>query len=242
MQASVIVLTLLLCSAHIMTHRFRAFSDIPIFIKEHCDLSPRNSNPENPYHMINANREINPISPQCHGFETPAHLLGGEYSGSPSESSTSSGSGSLNPHYCGLGPGFPFTSQHSAKVCLRAALIISHMFQSLPYPLPFRHSNQAGPGSQLEPYPDPAMLDPRTQLPRTMPSFACCAMQSSYALLMLFYKTRVAKQGPSDAERDNENPSSTERLVDELRHGLERIIGAVTNYSRAFEALDGMRG
>jgi hypothetical protein len=192
--------------------------------------------------MVNASRDINPISCQCHGFETSAHLLSGEFTGSPSDSSTSSGSASLNAHYCGPGSGFPFSSQHSAKVCLRAALIISHMFQSLPYPLPFRPDGRGGPGTQLEPYSDPAMLDPRTQLPRTMPSFACCAMQSSYALLMLFYKTRVAKNGPPDAERDNEHPSSTERLVDELRHGLDRIIGAVANYSRAFEALDGMRG
>lgn len=59
-------------------------------------------------------------------------------------------------------------------------------------------------------------------------------------MLMLFYKTRVAKQLSPDS--DTGNNSSSERLVEELRNGLERVIGAVRNYSRAFEALDGMRG
>jgi hypothetical protein len=229
-------------SAHIKTHRFRAFSDIPIFIKRHCDLSSANSTIEDPYHPINTGRETNSLSCQCHSFDTSGHLLGGEFTGSPSASSISSHSGPGNPHFCWLGSGFPFSSQHSAKVCLRAALIISHMFQSLPYPFPFRNSDRGGSGPRVEPFADPAMLDPQTQLPRTMPSFACCAMQSSYALLMLFYKTRVGKNGPMELEHDSENSSSTERLIDELRHGLDRIILAVSNYSRAFEALDGMRG
>jgi hypothetical protein len=93
----------------------------------------------------------------------------------------------------------------------------------------------------MDPFTDPSMLDPHIQLPRTMPSFACCAMQSSYALLMLFYKMRVGKPMPLDADRDD-GVFSSERLLDELRLGLERLIGAVRNYSRAFEALDGMRG
>lgn len=166
-----------------------------------------------------------------------------EYAPSPSDSSSSSGSVSLGSQYSFLETGFPFTSQHSAKVCLRAALIIARMFQSLPFPRPLysaeKQNGSAVPSASQE-YVDPASLDPRTQLPRTMPSFACCAMQSSYAMLMLFYKTRVAKQLSPDSEGGNN--SSSERLVEELRSGLERIIGAMKNYSRAFEALDGMRG
>lgn len=58
---------------------------------------------------------------------------------------------------------------------------------------------------------------------------------------MIFYKARVAKQLPPDSESEL-SPDSTDQLVEELRQGLERIIAAVSNYSLAFEALDGMRG
>ncbi|KAH8705086.1 hypothetical protein BGW36DRAFT_285569 [Talaromyces proteolyticus] len=231
-----------LASAQIKTHRFQAFSDIPIFIKKHYDLATANSSIDDPYQLVNNGRDVNPLACQCHSFENhPNHVLGTAYTGSPSESSTSAASDSLHPHYCWLGPGFPFTSQHSAKVCLTAGLMISHVFQSLPYPLQFRHSDHGIPVPRLDPYADPALLDPRTQLPRTMPSFASCAMQCSYALLMIFYKTRVSKDGSSGLEYDHDGHPSAERLADELRHGLERIVGAVSNYSRAFEALDGMR-
>lgn len=60
-------------------------------------------------------------------------------------------------------------------------------------------------------------------------------------MFMIFYKAHVAKQlspGPENALASD----STDRLVEELRQGLQRIIGAVSNYSLAFEALDGMRG
>lgn len=66
-------------------------------------------------------------------------------------------------------------------------------------------------------------------------------MQSSYALFMIFYKARVAKQLPPDSESGTSR-DSTAQLVEQLRQGLERIIAAVSNYSIAFEALDGMRG
>ena len=66
-------------------------------------------------------------------------------------------------------------------------------------------------------------------------------MQSSYAMFMIFYKARVAKQFSPDSENELAS-DSTDRLVEELRQGLQRIIGALSNYSVAFEALDGMRG
>lgn len=34
----------------------------------------------------------------------------------------------------------------------------------------------------------------------------------------------------------------TDTLMEQLRQGLQRIIATVSNYSLAFEALDGMRG
>lgn len=60
-------------------------------------------------------------------------------------------------------------------------------------------------------------------------------------MFMIFYKARVAKQLSPESERDLAT-DSTDRLIEELRQGLEKIIVAVSNYSTAFEALDGMRG
>lgn len=60
-------------------------------------------------------------------------------------------------------------------------------------------------------------------------------------MFMIFYKARVATQLTPEAENELA-PDSTEQLVGALRRGLERIIAAVSNYSLAFEALDGMRG
>jgi hypothetical protein len=60
-------------------------------------------------------------------------------------------------------------------------------------------------------------------------------------MFMIFYKTRVANQVSPDRESEITS-DSTDRLIEELRQGLQRIIRAVSNYSLAFEALDGMRG
>jgi hypothetical protein len=66
-------------------------------------------------------------------------------------------------------------------------------------------------------------------------------MQSSYAMFMIFYKARVAKQLSLDADNE-QSGDSTGQLIEELRQGLQRIVAAVSNYSLAFEAMDGMRG
>lgn len=53
----------------------------------------------------------------------------------------------------------------------------------------------------------------------------------------------MAKQlAPDSPGNEQGGGDSTGQLIEELRQGLERIIGAVSNYSIAFEALDGMRG
>jgi hypothetical protein len=61
-------------------------------------------------------------------------------------------------------------------------------------------------------------------------------------MFMIYYKARVAKQLAPDSPHNEHGGDSTGQLIEELRQGLERIIGAVSNYSLAFEALDGMRG
>lgn len=77
------------------------------------------------------------------------------------------------------------------------------------------------------------------KVPRMMPVFACCAMQSSYAMIMLCYKTRaMGFVGAVDDGR--ESPAS--KLLSQLQDGLGLILDALRNYSLAYEALGGMRG
>ncbi|KAL2829970.1 hypothetical protein BDW59DRAFT_28955 [Aspergillus cavernicola] len=219
-----------LSSAQIKVHRFRAFSDIPIFLKKHCDLTAANSTNPNPASTTKISESPDEISSIgcCSGLEQLQQSSSSEYAPS-STSSTSSEFQSLS-QYSFISE-FPYTSQHSARVCLRASLLISRMFQSLPIPQPL--SDSGNPPQVLQ-------LLPQNQFPRTMPSFACCLMQGSYALLMIFWKASVENNIlPEFGTGQPSYPS--DGLMEELRQGLERIISAVSNYAIAFEALDGMR-
>ena len=68
-----------------------------------------------------------------------------------------------------------------------------------------------------------------------MPAFACCAMQSSYALLMLCRKSHEWNRTAAIGTDYHDG-------LEELYAGLQRVLGALQNYSLAFEGLDGMRG
>lgn len=111
---------------------------------------------------------------------------------------------------------FPFSSHDSSRICLKSALSIAEAFQRLP--LPQAHAGLGAEELQL--------------LPRTMPSFACCAMQSAYALLMVYHRTWVVGQRSELAST----------LLSRCESGLKEILGALASYSIAFEALRGMRG
>jgi hypothetical protein len=74
-------------------------------------------------------------------------------------------------------------------------------------------------------------------------------MQGSYALLMIFYQANLVKS--AQAEPGNSSSTSTsssqdgyslDSFTEELRQGLERLIGAASNYAISYEALTGMRG
>ncbi|RAH40386.1 uncharacterized protein BO95DRAFT_468826 [Aspergillus brunneoviolaceus CBS 621.78] len=226
-----------LSSAQIKIHRFRAFSDIPIFIKKHCDLTAATTTTTNsiPIETIESpatQDSITRVGCACSSLDMFPQSSS-DYTPS-SASSTSSDFSSLPPQYSFTNE-FPYSSQHSAKICLRASLLISQMFHCLPIPQPLLSGDHqpSPPGLQ--------QLLP-SQLPRTMPSFACCLMQGSYAMLMIFYKARVEKQmTPPDYGGGGGGSSPSDRLIEEIRQGLERIIAAATNYAIAFEALDGMR-
>jgi hypothetical protein len=82
---------------------------------------------------------------------------------------------------------FPFSNQISSNLCLKSALAIASAFEALPFPAVSSESGFSGVGGNFT-------------APRTMPSFACCAMQSAYTLLMIYHRTWVQLQ------QQQENP------------------------------------
>ena len=84
-----------------------------------------------------------------------------------------------------------------------------------------------------------------------MPTFACCAMQSGYALLMLCFKARAfhkynamdgSSSTPSAGTGTGTGNSSLTGFLNELQQSLRLVVKCLANYSIAFEALQGMRG
>ena len=193
-------------------HRYQAFRDMPIFTQKHCDLERA----QNPPTGLGA-------TCSCSGLLAQSVVPELDLSRA-SSSSSSSGRSDCLPQP------FEMTDMtgalQPARVCMKAALNISFAFEALPYPNPTQTRNTSGPtflsASSL------------TFAPRTMPAFACCAMQSSYALLML---CRKSQEWNSSAIIDSTYYSA----IEELHSGLQRVINALQNYSLAFEALDGMR-
>lgn len=72
-----------------------------------------------------------------------------------------------------------------------------------------------------------------------IPVFACCAMQSSYAMIMLSYKTRAMG---FIGMLDDGTESPAKKLLGQLGDGLQMVLDALKNYSVAYEALGGQRG
>lgn len=196
-------------SARIKLHRYRAFRNVPIFTRRHCDLE----------------RVTETATTQlacCSSMQQSPQSASDSIARSLSPSSSSFNTGLLTPEEVPCRDDL-----FSARMCMRAALSLSRAFDALPYP------NPTGTDSTSL----PTFLSSRscTPAPRTMPAFACCSMQGSYALLMLCRKSQ---------ERNKNAPSDPASLLglEELRVALQRILGALQNYSLAYEALGGMRG
>lgn len=109
-----------------------------------------------------------------------------------------------------------FDNITSAKICLQSALAISRAFEAMPHPTGNLFLQEQN--SSFVP-------------PRTMPSFACCAMQASYVLLMICLKNRGLEIWDSRAPN-----------LECLFSGIDRILDALGDYSRVFEAVQGMSG
>jgi hypothetical protein len=63
-------------------------------------------------------------------------------------------------------------------------------------------------------------------------------MQSSYALIMLSYKTKAMASRTANSRTELQ----TSKLLSQLKSGLSMVLEALGNYSLANEALGGMRG
>ncbi|CAG8981037.1 hypothetical protein HYALB_00008191 [Hymenoscyphus albidus] len=212
-------------SARIKLHRYCAFLDIPIFTKKHCDLPPTPSSlPSKPI----------TVTPNCSCSSSFSQTLSPLSLNTPSSSSPQTIS-SPPSH-----PLLPFPPNYSAKLCLKSALNIARSFQSLPYPQAIRPND-----------PISFFLPPGEKLPRTIPVFACCAMQASYAMIMLCFKTQamgfVPEGGCGDAGREGMGSAcaggngAVGRLLAQLEEGIGLVLEALGNYGRAYEGLGGMR-
>ncbi|KAL3419527.1 C6 zinc finger domain-containing protein [Phlyctema vagabunda] len=204
-------------SARIKLHRFCAFSNIPVFSKKHCDLEASEDG-------VSAHKvtQVCPCSGKFH--QTVQAVIDMTINTPPSAYTTAMSSPTAKID-CGL---LPFSSHFSAKVCMKSAFEIARSFQALPFPNPnsLVHPEFSSPGHRIP------------EVPRTMPIFACCAMQSSYAMVMLCYKTRALGFGGT-AEGGEQSPAW--KLMNQLSEGLKLILDALRNYSIAFEALGGMQ-
>ncbi|KAL6242318.1 Nitrilase [Rhinocladiella similis] len=194
-------------SARIKLHRYNAFQDLPLFTRKHCDLEP--ADPTAPRQLGCSCHSVSPTV-------TPESSHSGKNSISP-----------VDPDPMPkLASEIPFNDLVAAKTCMKAALAIGRAFEVLPYPNPMQLS---------PPIYGPSMLSitSMNSAPRTMPSFACCAMQSCYTLLTLCYRS---------LERQclYQRSVATDKGLEGLYVGISRVLAALQNYSMAFEALNGM--
>ncbi|CAN8105516.1 unnamed protein product [Discula destructiva] len=263
-------------SARIKVHRYCAFFDIPVFSRKHCDLKSLNTSDEaeprqwptcscssftNPFATSGAAATPNGshtsaatagLSPSSDGTCLSSSNNSVPYSIPPSCSGSSNNAQPLSarpPAPPMPTINFPFSSHQSAKICLKSALAIAHSFDELPFPSPTGTDGSGGGGGGG----GPIFLSPMSAIscPRTMPSFACCAMQCAYALLMVHQKTKTlygannystsSSKGPYEGAGSGPGPLAVNTLLVRLQQGLTSIYGTLSNYATAFEALGGMR-
>jgi hypothetical protein len=133
----------------------------------------------------------------------------------------------------------PFSKHESSRICLAAALNIAQAFEALPYPPPEAEANPNNPLSNFQ-FQSSSLLSQHQQsassTPRTLPSFACCAMQAAYALLMVCNQAWAMQTGAMPA---TQHPR---KLLAQCEQGLYSLLGTLDNYALAFEAIRGMRG
>jgi hypothetical protein len=196
-------------SARIKIHRYSAFSDLPVFTKPYCDLKPAPTNFD-----MGFVEDLAEWLTSC-ACDEQSHAS----SNVPLDQfSPPELSGLVYDENCSNNITLPFSKHESSRICLASALNIVQAFEALPYP-PTHDGN-------LEP----------NSVPRTLPSFACCAMQAAYALLMVCNQAWAMQTGAMPALQH------PQKLITQCEQGLYSILNTLDNYATAFEAIRGMRG
>lgn len=181
-------------SARIKLHRLRAFGDAPVFLSNFCDLRSINS-----FYYAD--------------FAPPLS----------------------SARLADIGSIFPFTEQESAIICLKAALGLSRILRNLPWPNPSYSDapslSAKSSGAVEDAAASPMLLPSRPRYPRSLPYLVCGGMQSCYVHIMLLRKVRTALHAGnlstcyyllSHPESGTESQDA-ERLIEELRHGVESV-------------------
>lgn len=210
-------------SARIKLHRYRAFQDVPIFTRRHCDLDQAD---ESTPRQVGCS--CHATLPSVTPHSSPHSTHSGSSSNASSQPSHTFSSSSCPDTMSSATKDIPFHDPAAARTCLKAALAIGRAFDSVPYPNPMQLPLPVEPPSMLS-------ITSPTQAPRTMPSFACCAMQSCYTLLTLCYRSR-------EVQCTNQRSVAADKGLEELYAGVGRVLKALQNYAIAFEALNGMTG
>jgi hypothetical protein len=196
-------------SARIKVHRYSAFSDLPVFTKPYCDLKQA---PEN--FDMGFVEDLAEWLTSC-ACDPESHAIF-NVAVDKSPSSELSGSCCEDKHSHGIT--LPFSKHEASRICLASALNIAQAFETLPYPT--TDTGNFAPNS----------------VPRTLPSFACCAMQAAYALLMICNQAWAMQTGAMPATQQ------PQKLLTQCEQGLYSILNTLDNYATAFEAIRGMRG
>ena len=179
--------------ARIKLHRYRAFGDYPIFLEKFCDLGSINGTPFSSFPPV--------LSPD------------------PSTEIDSI---------------FPFTRNESTNICLKAALVLSRILRTFSWSNPsFAHTTtNSKPCAAIDdPMTHYTSLTSHSRYPRSLPYLACCGMQSCYVLMMILRKIRTSLSVGNlstcyfllvHPEPGTERQDA-ERLIEELRHGVESV-------------------
>jgi hypothetical protein len=183
---------------------------MPVFTKKHCDLSSDPAAGNRPLQSCGCSNDLQQASLSLNESTT----------GSPALTDNSSLFDS---------PLFPFSGRFSSKICMQSAFRIAQSFKDLTFP----HPEIPGIGYQG------LNCSSRQNLPRMVPIFSCCAMQGSYAMIMLCHRTLAIRES---YPFDNPLQARVDILFTQLREGVKLILDALKNYSIANEALTGMRG
>ncbi|KZM24950.1 hypothetical protein ST47_g3899 [Ascochyta rabiei] len=199
-------------SARIKLHRQSAFADIPAFVNKHCDMA-----------ALKDTKHFPLLTPDCHRLASP-----GSQTNSPKTGEWPLADVSRR-------------AQRSSDVCLKSAFVVLRMFRYLTEVLVDKQLQLPG----LRHVDDEAKKSIRSSLPMTMPQMACSAMQACYVMVMTLYRVKSSlvldKATRSDtALQPDLCFQDTERLVEELRHGVKDSMEMLNKYQMEFAHIKAM--